>query len=47
MVMVQADWPVGWETVNYDGNGDGWQFYGGGGHTGDGYTSAGKMVLEL
>ena len=34
------DWPVGWETVNYDGNGSGWQFYGGGGHTGDGYASA-------
>ena len=24
-----ADWPVGWQTINYDGNGDGWQFYGG------------------
>ena len=35
-----GDWPVGWETVNYDGNGSGWQFYGGGGHTGDGYASA-------
>mgnify|MGYP003324413974 FL=1 len=35
-----GDWPVGWETVNYDGNGDGWQFFGGGGHTGDGYASA-------
>ena len=38
-----ADWPVGWQTINYDGNGDGWQFYGGAGaHTGTGYTSAGE-----
>jgi len=35
-----GDWPIGWETVNYDGNGLGWQFFGGGGHTGDGYASA-------
>ena len=28
--------------MNVDGNGDGWEFYGGGGHTGDGYTSAGQ-----
>lgn len=38
----EGDWPVGWETVNVDGNGFGWEFYGGGGHTGDGYTSAGE-----
>lgn len=38
----EGDWPVGWETVNVDGNGDGWEFYGGGSHTGDGYTSAGS-----
>ena len=38
----EGDWPVGWETVNLDGNGSGWEFFGGGGHTGDGYTSAGQ-----
>ena len=42
-----ADWPVGWQTINYDGNGDGWQFYGpAGAHTGTGYTSAGEDGLE-
>ena len=44
-----GDWPIGWETtqgVQYDEYGysftvgSGWDFYGGGGHTGDGYASA-------
>ena len=45
----EGDWPVGWETAQeaqIDGYGypytvgPGWEFYGGGGHTGDGYASA-------
>lgn len=32
-------WPQGWETINNDGVGDGWQFYGPvGSRTGTGYT---------
>jgi len=37
-----ADWPAGWQTAQETpGVGPGWEFFGGGGHTGDGYTSAG------
>ena len=38
----EADWPAGWqEAQEVPGVGSGWEFIGGGGYTGDGYTSAG------
>ena len=37
----EADWPIGWQSLQeVPGIGSGWDFYGGGGHTGDGYASA-------
>ena len=32
------DWPFGWSTIDADGNGLDWDFYGGASHTGDGHA---------